>query len=110
MPRPPGPSRNTLAVELPGDAVEPQTLVPERLDALRSRRFALVIPEGLAALAAALRSRFFARAPASFSTIMLLSYCANTPIICRKAMRLGSDAMRSGSVTLTIVKPCCLKY
>jgi len=58
VPRPPGPRRNTLAVEAPGDAVEAQALVPERPHALHGPLFALVIPEGLASLTAALSSPF----------------------------------------------------
>jgi hypothetical protein len=50
----PRPRRHGLGIEPRGDAIKTETLRPQRLDALQRRRFALIIPERLPALAAAL--------------------------------------------------------
>jgi hypothetical protein len=110
VPRLARPRRNTLAVESTGDAVEPQAFVPERPHALYGHRFALVVAQR------ACGPRSGPRAPVSLPWRQPVSArsltCrtgANTPIIYRNAMRLRSDAIRSGSMTLIRVKPCSLK-
>jgi hypothetical protein len=64
VPRPTRTARNAFSVELRRDAVESQPLFPERLDALKGRLFAFVVPEGLPPSQRASLARFRARAPA----------------------------------------------
>ena len=89
-------------VELQSDLIEAEALSAQGLHSVHRDHFALIEPVRLAAPTTPVCARLRFRAPASFRTIMLLSYCAKTPITCRNAVRLSDadSASEAGDVAV----------